>query len=124
MPRFTVRALLIAAGVVACVVIGIGVLWSRTGVTADNFNRIQVGMTDAEVATLLGEQPKKSLLLLGRIAGPDAFVSDGQTSWYTYREWRNGMITIVTVSDPQSGRVLCRYSGQGYLGQVRQLLPR
>jgi hypothetical protein len=117
------RGLLIAALVVACVVIGIGAVLLRSGVNTANFSRIQIGMTDAEVAVLLGEQPNANMLLLGRIASPDAFANDGQQSWYLYREWRNARITIVTFSDPKTGRVVCRYSGQGYLAQFRQLLP-
>lgn len=124
-PRFSMRWLVI--GVVAlalvCWVIGVGVLALRSGVTRTNYNRIRIGMTDSEVTAMLGQRPSSNMLMLGRIAGPEAFTQDGQTSWYRYQEWNYPKIIIVTVSDPKTGRVVCRYSGQGTLGRLRQLLP-
>lgn len=115
----------IAVGAVACVGIGIGTYWLQdSGVTRDHFARIRPGMSDSDVATVIGRPPDSSVLMLGRVAGPDAFVpNDGQGRWYHYREWDGARITIVTVSDPDSGLVLCRYSAQGYLDRIVRWRP-
>lgn len=119
---FNRRSLMIAFGIaiLACGIIGLGIAMMSSGLTREDYNRIQIGMTDAEVEAILGRRPDASLLLLGRVAGPEMFASDGQTSWHHYHEWNGARVSIVTFTDPKTGRVVCRYSGQGY---VNRYLP-
>ncbi|MDB5350982.1 MAG: hypothetical protein JWN86_2229 [Planctomycetota bacterium] len=124
-PRITVRRVMVAVavGALICGVIGIWVAWLRAGVNVANYERIRLGMGGDEVVTLIGRQPDSSVLMLGRIAGPELFAFDGQTGWFRYQEWDGARITIVTISDPDSGRVLCRYSVPGPLDRLRQWRP-
>ena len=49
--------LMIASGILAiaaCVVLAVAILPARAGVTKANFNRVKIGMTRAEVTTILG----------------------------------------------------------------------
>lgn len=109
------RLLAVAIVLLGCGFLGGMVAFDDPGVSAADYPQIRIGMSDAEVASVLKHDPEKSLLMRGRIAGPDLFTFDGEQSWYRYNEWSGPRISVVTISDPETGRVLCRYSGQGYL---------
>jgi hypothetical protein len=104
MPR---RRLLLLALPVALVLLGVGalVLWPRTSITRENAEKIEEGMTLAEVEALLGGPARNESGL------PDNFINDAfvnvdacGTPPFAERRWASpGYVVIVSFDG--SGRV-------------------
>jgi hypothetical protein len=110
----------LAALAVASVVLSF-VPWSSNPVSRANFGRIQLGMSQAEVHSLLGK-PGIQTVQLGLVTGPDRYVTNFSQSVeecrqrgfrdYQWQQWISTELSIVVVFDLES-RVVCRYAGPG-----------
>ena len=134
-PRSHQWVALLATGI--AVVAVVFVLWHRGAVTRASFQRIQVGMSQAELCGLLG-RPEVDTMELGMVQGPDTYSiivggSDDerrQEGFMNYRrqQWASPEITIIVISDPD-GSAVCRYSREGqsllgWLDLVRSWISR
>jgi hypothetical protein len=105
----------------ACLLItGIVILLPRERVTRANFERIEIGMSVADVQTLLGRRPEVQAVDSGRVLGPSSYSvdlgpkrlhRDGYQN-YTRQQWSSPELTINVISDA-NGRIVCRYSHEG-----------
>src|SRR5260370_38682790 len=110
-------------------------LWPRQRITQANFDRIQVGMFQAELLELLGP-PEFDKLELGLVLDSDNYAVNhfypeehlrrqGYQE-YRWQQWTSSEICIVVVSDLQEGQAVCRYSGEGrrqdWLSYLRSLI--
>jgi hypothetical protein len=90
-------------------------------ITAANYDRIQVGMTQAELYDLLGP-PESQTVELALAEWPETFVvnfsqSEAERRRRGFRDcrreqWVSSYMEIIVVSDLE-GRVVCRYTGPG-----------
>jgi hypothetical protein len=113
---------LLAATAVAVAVVLL--LWPRGAATQANFERIQVGMSQADLRGLLG-RPEYDFVELGLVQGPEIYALDfGRTAdqlrqrgfrAYRRQHWRSLDMTFTVISDPAGG-VVCRYSRYGGKG--------
>jgi hypothetical protein len=97
------------------------VLWPSNPVTRANFRKIQVGMSQAELRSLLGP-PEYQTVESGLVDGPEVYVTNQNQSdeerrqrgfrEYLRQQWTSAEIEIVSISDSE-GTVVCRYSGEG-----------
>jgi hypothetical protein len=109
-------------------------LWPRQRITAANFSKSQIGMSQAELRGLLGD-PEFDSVLFGLVEGPKTFITKFDFSNeqeqlrqrgfqdYRFQQWTSSEISIVVVSD-QEGQVVCRYSSEGRPWEWRRFLRR
>jgi hypothetical protein len=117
LPRSYLWVALLAAAAVATMFF----LWPRRAVTLANFQRIQLGMSQADLCSLLG-QPEYDTVELGLVRGPETYSLNFHESEkerlrrgfrdYRRQQWTSSEIMIIVISDPD-GSVVCRYSGDG-----------
>jgi hypothetical protein len=122
------RVALLATAVAAVAVVFVS--WPRETVTRANFQRIQVGMSQAELWALFG-RPEYDTVELGLVPGPETFTvnfdqSDDERHRrgfrnYRRQQWTSREITIVVISEPDGG-VVCRYSCEGQWRGWREFL--
>jgi hypothetical protein len=121
-PTRAIRRLLEVASVV--IVSGLAmVLWPVERVTWENFDRIGIGMTRAEVRRVLVQRPDEQLRVRGHVLGPERFHRamtkrpgrDSSDYWpeYHVEVWESPGLAIVVVFDGDD-RVACRYTGTGH----------
>jgi hypothetical protein len=110
-------------------------LWPPNPITRANFDRIRVGMSQAELYGLLGA-PQYQTVESGLVEGPETYATNRDQSdeerrrrgfrEYRRQQWTSSEVTIIVISEPQ-GRVVCRYSGDGqtrdWLAFLRSWLP-
>jgi hypothetical protein len=77
---------LLALGIVAAVLIVLALLPPRPGVTKENFDRIEIGMTEAEVEAIFGEA---------------ASIVGGKV----WSEYENELVGAATIAWDNNGRV-------------------
>jgi hypothetical protein len=97
------------------------VLWPHGTVTRANFQRIRVGMSQADLRDLLG-QPEYDTVELGLVKGSETYSLNFTESEekrrergfrnYRRQQWSSSEITIIAISDLE-GSVVCRYAGGG-----------
>jgi hypothetical protein len=90
-------------------------------VTRANFQRIEVGMSQSDLRSLLGA-PEYDATELGRINGPDSYSLNfiqsekerRQSGYRDYRrqQWTSSECSIIVISDPER-KVVCRYTREG-----------
>jgi hypothetical protein len=124
------------ATLIGAVVVLSFVARSSNPVSRANFRRIEVGMPQAEVCSLLGA-PEYEVEELGLVYGPETYtVNFGQSDEerrrrgfrdYRRQQWTSPEISIIVISDSE-GKVVCRYSGKGrepyWLALLRSWLSR
>ena len=96
-------------------------LWSRERVTRQNFGKIRVGMSMAELHQVLGP-PDYRVVQSGLVNGPESYSTNSFLSEeerrqrgfrdYQHLQWTSSDLTIVAISDAE-GLVVCRYTGPG-----------
>jgi hypothetical protein len=106
--------------------------WPKQRISAANFEKIEIGMSQAELYGLLGA-PEIDFVELGQVQGPDKYSINHYFSKdqlrgmgyqdYRRQEWTSSEISIVVVSDSQ-GQVVCRYSSEGRPWNWRMFLRR
>ena len=107
---------------VACVVTAVIVvlLLPPERVTRANFEKIELGMSTADVQRLLGRRPNFEMVESGIVRGPAAYSMDfdpkglRQDGYQDYKrqQWDSPDVIIVVVSDA-TGRIVCRYTAPG-----------
>ena len=123
--RRSIHWLQLTAMIVAA--IGIGVLafvtWNRDHqISHRNYSRIHVGMSQADLRSLLGCDPDYKVSELGMVSGPDDYASNFGTKPEELRklgykecqrlQWHSPEITISVILD-STGIVVCRYKSGG-----------
>jgi hypothetical protein len=118
-PRYYPWVALLATAVAAVAVVFVS--WPRGAVTRANFQRIQVGMSQADLSGLLGP-PDYDTVELGLVQGPETYtVSFGESDDerhrrgfrnYRRQQWTSSEVEIVVISD-SAGSVVCRYRSEG-----------
>ena len=116
-----VLAIVALAIVVATVTVAV---WPKQRVTAANFDKIQIGMSQAELRELLGT-PEFDFVELGLVEESEGYVTNKNFNEeqlrqrgfrdYRHQQWTSTEITISVISD-QEGEVVWRYRGQGQPG--------
>ena len=96
-------------------------LWPKQRISSANFDKIEIGMPQAELRELLGA-PEFDSVVFGLVEGPKTFSTNFHFSNeqlrqrgfrdYGYQQWNSSDITIVVISD-QQGEVVCRYNLEG-----------
>ena len=91
-------------------------------VSQSAYDRIRLGMTQAELRSLLTRSPDYESRELGLVRGPENYTVNMAASPATLRsrgfrdyrrqQWQSAEITITVISDP-AGHVVCRYKGGG-----------
>ena len=116
--RFTTRRLLLAVAILG---LTFGVIASlRDRVTLANFDRIQLGMTEAQVRQLFGRGPDLQTPQIGEVMDPFTYsgvdvdmAAEGLHSKgfrdYLWRQWTGPEFSMIVIFD-QAGRVVCRYN--------------
>lgn len=122
--QFTVRRLIIAVVMATIAAVAGSVLnaWTRERVTLANFGKIEVGMAESQVREILGRGPAYRNIELGLVTDPGNYSENSTLNFYElkrrgYRDyqraqWNSDEITICVIFE-MSGRVVCRYSGEG-----------
>jgi hypothetical protein len=114
-PWLTLAALAGAVVTLSWIVLG------GNQVTRSNFDRIQLGMSRADVHDLLGP-PEFQVVESGLVDGPASYITNREQTDeerrrrgfrdYRREQWSSSEIEIVVISDLE-GRVVCRYPGLG-----------
>jgi hypothetical protein len=104
----------------------LAVAWPRERVTAGNFDKVRLGMSQAELYRLLGP-PMYQTTELGLVRGPEDYTVGLQTAReqllggrfqeYFREHWHSSEIAITVISLPD-GVVVCRYKGEGVAAQT------
>lgn len=107
------------------------VLWPRERVTLANFQKIDLGMSQADVTALLGT-PGIQVAELGFITDEKTYSVNFSLDKddlrrkghrdYLFQQWDSREIVIVVISD-QDGHVVCKYSNDGRKWSWRELIP-
>ena len=109
--------------IMAAIAVGVLVfsLLMREKVTQQNFDKIRVGMSQAELHALLG-QPGYQAKEFGLVDGPNLFTTNHHITKdealqrgfkaYRFEQWYSPDLYIIVISDLQ-GRVVSRYNGRG-----------
>src|SRR5262249_19271418 len=123
--RRLLAALVVSAGVVRVLAFAGLLLVPRPGVDRDHFERIQEGMTQAEVEAILGAERRGRL---GEFIGPVEFVlPKADTQHYRCEDWWSDSGCVVEVYFDTYGAVvdkqLTEYTGSSsFLRRVRRAL--
>jgi hypothetical protein len=102
----------------------------RNTATRENFAKIVIGMSQAQVHEIFGP-PDIKTMELGLVEGPDRYTINMSQSieerrargfeMYSHEQWSSGEITVTAILDSE-GKVVCRYSGSGQPGWRERLL--
>ena len=121
---FAALAILVAAVILTS--------WSKQRISAANFDKIEIGMSQTELYGLLGA-PEFDRVLFGLVEGRNTFTTNFYFSNeqlrqrgfrdYRFQQWTSSEISIVVVSD-QEGQVVSRYSHEGRPWNWRMFLRR
>lgn len=115
------RRTALEAFVAIVVLAGVFFLLARETVSPANFERLQIGLSQAEVHELLGA-PRGGWNDVGKVTGPEQYATnfsqDKQSllakgyQEYLREQWSAREITIIAIFD-QDRRLVCRYKHPG-----------
>jgi hypothetical protein len=131
--RFLVPIALLLIGAVLVLM-----LWPQERITRQNFGRIRLGMSQAEIHQLLGS-PHYQVVEIGLVREPELYATNRWLSTeekrrsgyrdYRREQWSSPELSISVIMDLQ-GEVVCRYTGPGHRWEwnwitfLRARLPR
>jgi hypothetical protein len=124
------RLILAIIGLSLIIAVLVFVLWPRERVTRQNFGKIWVGMSQAELYQLLGS-PHYQIVEIGIVDSPDSYSTNKHLSIeekrlrgyrdYRRQHWASPKLTISVISDLK-GEVVCRYTSQGHTSDWFELV--
>ncbi len=116
--------LLIFPALVAMAAVALAFLWlAQERVTTANFERIRIGMPQAELHRLLGK-PAYQTVELGIVRGPGEYAMNPRSadellplgySYVTREQWSSPELSIIAITNAD-GEVVCRYRAEGQAG--------